>query len=69
MKRFFLVFFLSKVSILFSCPLCLSLPKNADRPFFIEEDADTDTNNETVNFLASKDPIPSTSHRVELSRK
>jgi hypothetical protein len=62
-KRFFLIFLLSKITILFSCPLCLSIPKNTDRPFFVDENIDHIE--EFSNFLASKEPVSAADHIIE----
>lgn len=55
-KGVFFVFLLFKVNLFFPCPLCLSIPKNAEKPFFIDENADYIE--ESVAFLDLKEPMP-----------
>jgi hypothetical protein len=62
-KRTFLIFLLSKANLLLSCPLCLSLPKNSEKPFFVEQNSDYV--DESINFLASKDQVPATKSVIE----
>ena len=58
----FFIFLLSNTHLLFNCPLCLSMPKDTEKPFFIDQNADYI--DESTNFLTSKESNSSSTHET-----